>query len=72
MSENDFGFSIVDEIDITTPVEYEKAVAISDIIMPLLNNLTKNPEKDIIKWPGKNRVDKISEIKDEIKSILSK
>jgi hypothetical protein len=28
-----------------------------DMIMPLLNNLKKNPEKDIIHWP--NRAEKI-------------
>ena len=29
--------------------------------MPLLNNLKKNPEKDIIKWKGSERVKNIDE-----------
>jgi hypothetical protein len=35
----------------------EKMVKIEGLIIPLLNNLMKNPEKEYIKWP--NRVEKI-------------
>ncbi len=35
----------------------EKMVKVEELIIPLLNNLMKNPEKEYIKWP--NRVEKI-------------
>ena len=56
----DFGFTSEDElkIEVSTQVN-DKAVAIRDMIMPLLNNLKKNPDKDIIKWEGKQRIKQI-------------
>lgn len=35
----------------------EKLLKVENLIIPLLNNLMKNPEKEFIKWP--NRVEKI-------------
>jgi hypothetical protein len=35
----------------------EKLLKVENLIVPLLNNLMKNPEKEYIKWP--NRVEKI-------------
>jgi len=35
----------------------EKMLKVENLIIPLLNNLMKNPEKEFIKWP--NRVEKI-------------
>lgn len=35
----------------------EKLIKVENLIIPLLNNLMKNPEKEYIKWP--NRVEKI-------------
>ena len=62
MKEDDFGFSIVDESDLTTVVErYDKAEKLRDMIMPLLNNLKSNPDKDIIRWSGPERVRRIDE-----------
>lgn len=56
----DFGFTSEDElkVEVSTQVN-DKAVAIRDMIMPLLNNLKKNPDKDIIKWEGKQRIKQI-------------
>lgn len=38
-----------------------------DAIIPLLKNLSKNPDQDIIKWP--NRKEKIAEFKTRLESI---
>ena len=35
----------------------EKLLKVENLVIPLLNNLMKNPEKEYIKWP--NRVEKI-------------
>lgn len=61
--EHDFGFSFTDEEEITTKnqVEDTRAADLRKMIMPLLRNLKKNPEKDIIQWPGKERIKKIDE-----------
>lgn len=62
MDEDDFGFSIVDESELTTVIENnDKAVKLRAMIMPLLNNLKSNPDKDIIKWSGPERVKRINE-----------
>lgn len=56
----DFGFTSEDElkVEVSTKVN-DKASTIRDMIMPLLNNLKKNPDKDIIKWEGKSRIKQI-------------
>lgn len=56
----DFGFTSEDElkVEVSTKVN-DKASTIRDMIMPLLNNLKKNPDKDIIKWEGKQRIKQI-------------
>ena len=56
----DFGFTSEDElkVEVSTKVN-DKATAIRDMVMPLLNNLKKNPDKDIIKWEGKARIKQI-------------
>ena len=96
MSENDFGFSAVDEeeylksLTTATPVspaatedvkkleekldnllskvdvdEHKRLVEmevrdrlkkVEDMILPLLNNLAKNPEKVYIKWPNRKEI----------------
>lgn len=62
MDEDDFGFSIVDESELTKVVENnEKAEKLRAMIMPLLKNLKANPDKDIIKWSGPDRVQRIDE-----------
>lgn len=57
--ENDFGFSHVSEDDLSKEVVgvSTKLFGLRDMIMPLLNNLMKNPDKEYIYWP--DRVEKI-------------
>ncbi len=78
----DFGFSIVDEqeLDVLQEAE-EKLTAVSDnadaleerlnklynMVMPLLNNLAKNPDKNYIFWP--NRLAKIEQFRDALDKV---
>ncbi len=60
--ENDFGFTFADEKTFTKVEkvpDVEKMMKLRSMIMPLLLNLKKNPEKDIIQWPGKERIKSI-------------
>jgi hypothetical protein len=57
----DFGFSFTDEAELAAPQrtsvveEYKaKLQELEKLILPLLNNLKKNPDKPYIKW--ENRV----------------
>ena len=74
---NDFGFTAVHETDLTEPILTEvktsadtevkqKLQTLEKLIMPLLVNLMKNPEKDYIHWP--NRVPLIEK---QIEKILA-
>ena len=56
----DFGFTIVGEEDLQSPDD-TRAEQLRELIMPLLNNLKANPDKDIIRWKGAERVKKIDE-----------
>ena len=69
MADDDFGFSLVSEQELKQheeilkrKVEEQSTVIVSaedklhqlrDMIMPLLNNLAKDPEKEYIRWPGR-------------------
>jgi len=74
---NDFGFTAVHENDVLDPVITEvsakadteikqKLSSIEKLVLPLLVNLMKNPEKDYIHWP--NRVPLIEK---QIEKILA-
>lgn len=78
----DFGFSVVDETELEvlqqTKAELETTTEealdaqdrlnkLYNMIMPLLNNLAKNPEKDYIYWP--KRLDKIEKFRDALDAI---
>lgn len=78
----DFGFSLVDENELeivqqsqekvaatsaSASVTANKLDALYNMIMPLLNNLSKNPEKEYIYWPG--RIDKIEAFRDKLKAV---
>ena len=62
----DFGFTSEDELKAgeielqdqlgSTQVKLE---GLRKMILPLLTQLKKNPDKDIIKWPGADRVKQI-------------
>lgn len=59
--DDDFGFTFTDSSEIQTKVAAteDKLAGLRKMIMPLLKNLMKNPEKDTIVWP--NRKQKIEE-----------
>lgn len=82
---NDFGFTAVDEHELTIVREAEQAKVQADsttaeltekvdslynAIQPLLNNLKLNPDKDYIFWP--NRLEKIEAFEDHLQSIYTK
>jgi hypothetical protein len=48
--DDDFGFTFLDSNAAT-----DKVQGLRDMIMPLLNNLMKNPEKDTIVWPNRDK-----------------
>lgn len=52
--DNDFGFTFADSEDLKAQVD-DKAEGLRKMIMPLLNNLLKNPEKDTIVWPNRDK-----------------
>lgn len=71
----DFGFTAVDEDELeavqkvsetATSVE-ERLNNLYNAIVPLLNNLKKNPEKDYILWP--NRLAKVEEFETHLQKI---
>ena len=78
----DFGFTAVDEDELQA-VQQTAALAsdaeqlatttqerldkLYNAIIPLLNNLKKNPEKDYILWP--NRLDKVEECETHLREI---
>ena len=48
---------IEERITAEKAVSRDKLLKLENLMIPLLNNLMKNPEKEFIKWP--NRVEKI-------------
>jgi hypothetical protein len=69
--EDDFGFTFSDEEEIVQKnTDYsslqeqvddlkQRLVALNKIFMPLLENLSKDPDKPMIKWPNrKTQIDK--------------
>lgn len=86
MSDFDFGFSMVneDELDVVKEVKSSAETSASEVdklkkksdtmysmIMPLLNNLAQNPEKDYIKWNGKDRLKKIEQFRDKLEEVYT-
>lgn len=63
MKDDDFGFSF-SSIEEIADKNNNKADEIRRMIMPLLNNLMKNPEKDTIIWP-----DRVARIKQFIRKM---
>lgn len=80
----DFGFTAVDEDELQA-VQKTQALAndaeqmatatqdkidkLYNAIVPLLNNLKKNPEKDYILWP--NRLEKVEQFEDHLQRIYN-
>ena len=80
----DFGFTAVDETELkavqeatqkvetvasTANVTQDKLDKLYNAIVPLLNNLKANPEKEYILWP--NRVEKVEQFEDHLYKIYS-
>ena len=78
----DFGFTAVDEdeleavqkvtqkaaaVESTATTTQEKLDKLYNAVMPLLNNLKKNPEKEYILWP--NRLSKVEAFEDHLQKI---
>ena len=78
----DFGFTAVDEDELQavqqTAAKADNAEQLAtttqerldnlyNTVIPLLNNLKKNPEKDYILWP--NRLSKVEEFEDHLQKI---
>lgn len=73
--DNDFGFSFTDDLEQDMYAaqeqmqkEQQKAEKMYKMIMPLLNNLKKNPDKPNIHWP--DRVKKIDDFIYKLNAIL--
>ena len=76
----DFGFTAVDESELdvaqkatqaasTTEATQAKLDKLYNAIIPLLNNLKKNPEKEYILWP--NRIEKVESFEEVLYKIYS-
>ena len=80
----DFGFTAVDETELkavqeatqkvetvasTVTITQDKLDKLYNAIVPLLNNLKANPEKEYILWP--NRVEKVEQFEDHLYKIYS-
>ena len=80
----DFGFTAVDadELDVvrqakevaqtsndTAETNAAKSQMLYDMVVPLINNLKQNPEKDYIYWP--NRYEKLDEFEAKLFAILN-
>lgn len=71
----DFGFTAVDEQELetvqrvatTASTTQEKLDNLYNAIVPLLNNLKKNPEKEYILWP--DRLTKVEAFEDHLQKI---
>ena len=78
----DFGFTAVDESELkavqeanktaesvqsTASVTQDKLDRLYNAIVPLLNNLKKNPEKEYILWP--NRIEKVEQFETHLLNI---
>lgn len=80
----DFGFTAVDEDELQAVQQtaakaddaeqlamstQERLDKLFNAIVPLLNNLKKNPEKDYILWP--NRLAKVEQFEDHLQKIYN-
>lgn len=76
----DFGFTAVteDELEAVTDLQKRADTALNyqtrlenlyNAVVPLLNNLKKNPEKEYILWP--NRLEKVEQFEDMLQDIYN-
>jgi hypothetical protein len=71
---NDFGFTFVTEEEMSNLNEVDdlkkRIRQLNKMFMPLLINLNKNPDKDMIKWPNrKELLDKQIKLLEELTNI---
>lgn len=70
--DDDFGFTLVGEEEISnkdiSETYKQKLMQLHKMIMPLLKNLLKNPEKDYIHWP--NRDKKINDFIQKMNKVI--
>lgn len=60
------------EVAETQVQEYKaKLEMMYNMIVPLLDNLASNPEKDYIHWPGEKRIKRINEFKENLEKVKS-
>lgn len=64
--DDDFGFSLVSEEELNADKQdaADKLKGLRKMVMPLLKNLMKNPDKEYIYWP-----DRVKKIQDFIKKM---
>jgi hypothetical protein len=59
-NDEDFGFTFVGDDDINQKNEIEdlqrRLTELRKMFLPLLMNLNKNPEKEMIKWPNRKEL----------------
>lgn len=59
-TDNDFGFSFVDEDSLTSEQDLidlqNRLKELRSMFLPLLENLNKNTDKDMIKWPNRKQL----------------
>lgn len=80
LGDNDWGFSFLDESELSAVKEMERLVKeveeesqeklnrLYNMIMPLLRNLSKNPEKQYIYFP--DRGTKVQKFIDDIEKLM--
>jgi len=49
----------------------EKCDTLYNMVLPLLNNLAANPDKDYIRWNGKDRLAKIEMFRDKMDEVYT-
>ena len=59
----------VKKVSAVSKATADKIDALYNMIIPLLNNLQKNPEKEYIYWP--NRLDKVEEFRDKLTEVYN-
>jgi len=69
--DDDFGFTAVDEYNLESNNDYrERLYEMYGLIEPLIKNLLKDTDKDIIKWP--NRKEKLEYFLAQLQELLDK
>jgi len=69
----DFGFSLEDSETLKSTAKeglVDKLEELQAMYEPLLKNLEKDPDKDIIRWP--NRSEKIKEFRKRVQAFIDK